>query len=685
MCYNKLNPFPIPTIHEDKALKNNSISFITRALITALVLVCLTCAFACADVVFSEVMASHAIYQNGRHDDWVELHNTGSSQISLKGWYLSNDPYKLTRWAFPDNAKIAKNGYLVVYCTDDDIASITDGPSGAIYANFKISTSGESLYLTDPDGNTTELHIGAQFGNVSSGVPEGGDEWLFLEDVTLGKANKTSGYPARADEPVIETAAGFYEDNVLVTITAPEGVEIRYTTDCNTPTRESKLYTGPIELSKTTVIRARGFGENLLGSTVAGSTFFINDPSPVEVVSFYTDDDLLYSNSKGMMVKGSGKTANYNKNWEYIFQVEYFDKDGNRQLAQLCTARIAGHSSRSLKQKSFSIYARSSLGSNTFDFPIFENRDYTSYSALQLRMTNSDYRSCRLRDCVLMEVSDGLNLYYQAGKPIVLYLNGEYFGHYNLREKANKDSLAQWEGITDEDMIDACDIIEGTGTAATQVIRGSNEEWLELMNFCKKNDLKKEENLQYVLDRLDVDSMFDYVIYSMMIGNYDSGNVRYYRFPGGKWTFMLHDVEAGCMNSDEAPVNTFLRKKTASATKFPHWALAALLEVPEYKDKFLRRTAEIVQSNFLYSEQVEPIYEKWHAALSEILPRHIKKFRHFTFEEWDTNVHASMYYARIRPKKVIGLICTKLKVNSADKEMYFGETLDLLDIYNVKK
>ena len=202
---------------------------------------------------------------------------------------------------------------------------------------------------------------------------------------------------------------------------------------------------------------------------------------------------------------------------------------------------------------------------------------------------------------------------------------------------------------------------------------------------AKKNDLKKEENLQYVLDRLDVDSMFDYVIYSMMIGNYDSGNVRYYRFPGGKWTFMLHDVEAGCMNSDEAPVNTFLRKKTASATKFPHWALAALLEVPEYKDKFLRRTAEIVQSNFLYSEQVEPIYEKWHAALSEILPRHIKKFRHFTFEEWNTNVHASMYYARIRPKKVIGLICTNLKVNSADKEMYFGETLDLLDIYNVKK
>ncbi len=666
-------------------MKKLSIPSLLRILLLSLALLCLTAAFACADVVFSEIMASNAVFQNGRHDDWVELHNTSDTQVSLKGWYLSNDPYKLTRWAFPDSAKIAKNGYLVIYCTDDDISAITDGPANAIYASFKISASGESLYLTDPEGNTTSITIGEQFGNVSSGIPSSGTQWQFLEKATPGAANKTTGYDARAQEPVIETSAGFYQGSVKVTITAPEGMEIRYTTDCNTPDRTSKLYTGPIEVTKTTVIRARAFADHLLGSTTAGSTFFINDSSPVEVVSFYTDPDLLYSNAKGMMVKGSGSTANYNKNWEYIFQVEYFDKDGARQLVQMCTARIAGHSSRFLKQKSFSIYARSALGSSTFDYPFFENRDYTSYSALQLRMTNSDYRSCRLRDCVLMEVSDGLGLYYQAGKPIVLYLNGEYYGHYNLREKANKDSLAQWEGITNSKVIDAVDIIEGTGMNVSQVIRGSNEDWIALMEFCKKNDLNNPDNLQYVLDRLDVDSLYNYVIYSMIIGNYDSGNVRYYRFPGGKWTFMLHDVEAGCMNSDEAPISTFLRKKTASSSKFPHWALAALLEVPEYKDYFLRRTAEIVQSNFLYSTQVQPIYEKWLNALSELMPRHIQKFRHFTYSEWNTNVHASMYYARIRPKKVIGLICTNLKVSSADKEMYFGETLRLLEIYNAKE
>ena len=654
-----------------------------KSLLLYLLLSLLFCTAASADteLVINELVASNAVFTNGHSYDWVEIYNPTGAQVNLTGWYLSNDPYNLKRWSFPDNTKIAKNGYLVVYCAGKDAE---EPPKGTIYADFKLSADGDSIYLTDPNGETTELVFGAQFGNVAYGLDETG-AYRFLENATPGKKNDSVGYDLRAAEPVIETAAGFYAGSVTVTISAPEGVEIRYTTDCNTPTRESKLYTGPFTVSQTTVVRARGFAEDMLGSTTAGSTFFINDESPVEVISFYTDKDLLFSNAKGLMVKGSGKIANYNKeDWEYPFQIEYFDKEGNRQLVQMCTGRIAGHSSRSLRQKSFSIYARSALGSETFDYPFFENREYTSYSALQLRMTNSDYRSCRLRDCVLMEVSDGLGLYYQAGKPVIVYINGEYYGHYNLREKANKDSLAQWEGITDKDDIANVDIIEGTGVNATSVIHGSNKDWLELTDFCKKNDLNKPENLQYVLDRLDVDSLFTYSIYSMVIGNYDSGNVRYYRFPGEKWKFMLHDVEAGCMNSEQAPINNFLRKKTAAAAKVPHWPLAALLEVPEYKEKFLRRVAEIIESNFLYYSQVEPIFLKWHGTLEEILPRHIKKFKHFTLKEWDTNVHAAMYYARIRPKKVIDLICTNLKVNAKDKEAYFGETLKLLEIQNSK-
>ncbi|MBQ9196560.1 MAG: CotH kinase family protein [Clostridia bacterium] len=660
-----------------------------KKLVFALLLAlwCLAAA-ARAEVIINEAMASTATFVSGRHDDWVELYNTENAQVKLAGWYLSNDEFNLTRWAFPDTAVIPKNGYLVVYCAGSE--EVTDGLKNALYANFKLSAKGESVYLTDPAGNTVSVSFGKQFGNVSSGIPLGGDGWHCLETATPGAANDSLYFDQMADEPVIETAAGFYTGSVTVTISGTPGQEIRYTTDCGTPSRTSALYSGPITVDKTTVIRARAFAGDMLGSTVAGSTYIIDDPTPipVSVVSIYTDDEYFFSNKKGILVKGSGNTPNYDRNWEYPAQIEYFDENGTRQLVQMVTTRVAGHSSRNLRQKSLSVFARSAFGSDTLDCAFFDNRPYTSYSAIQLRMTNSDNHSTRLRDAVLGEISDGTGLYYQAGRPIILYINGKYYGHYNLREKANKDSLAQWEGITDEAAIKGIDILEGNGLDKNKVIKGSNADWIELLNFCRKNKLNAAENLQYVLDRVDVDSLFSYAIYSMMINNYDAGNVRYYRFPGGKWTFMLHDIEAGAMNGDETKtVNLILKSRTANIGQYPHTILAALLELPEYRDQFLRRTAEIVENNLLYSENVRPIYMKWFETLQELMPRQIKTYpynKDFTLNAWKTNVNASMTRMRTYPKKVIADICSKLKVTSSEKQEYFGNTLDLLNVYNAK-
>ena len=650
-------------------------------------LLCMTFS-AQADVIINEAMASTATFVSGRHDDWIELRNTENAQVKLAGWYLSNDEFDLTRWAFPDTAKIDKNGYLVVYCAGSE--PVTDGLKSALYADFKLSAKGESIYLTDPAGNTASVTFGKQYGNVSSGIPADGNGWHCLETATPGAANDSLYFDQMADEPVIETAAGFYDGAVTVSIRGTEGQEIRYTTDCGTPNRKSTLYTGPFTVDKTTVVRARAFAEDMLGSSVAGSTYIINDPTPipVSVVSIYTDDEYFFSSKKGILVKGSGNTPNYERNWEYPAQIEYFDENGTRQLVQMVTTRVAGHSSRNLRQKSLSVFARSAFGSDTMDCAFFDNRPYTSYSAIQLRMTNSDNHSTRLRDVVLGEISDGIGLYYQAGRPIILYINGKYYGHYNLREKANKDSLAQWEGITDESVIKGIDILEGNGLEKNKVIKGSNADWIELLNFCRKNKLNTEENLQYVLDRVDIDSLFSYAIYSMMINNYDAGNVRYYRFPGGKWTFMLHDIEAGAMNGEETrTVNLILKSRTANIGQYPHTILAALLELPEYRDQFLRRVAEIVENNLLYSENVRPIYQKWFAILQELMPRQIKTYpynKSFTLNAWKTNVNASMTRMRTYPKKVLNAICSKLNVTSAEKQEYFGNTLDLLDVYNAR-
>ena len=134
-------------------------------------------------------------------------------------------------------------------------------------------------------------------------------------------------------------------------------------------------------------------------------------------------------------------------------------------------------------------------------------------------------------------------------------------------------------------------------------------------------------------------------------------------------------------------VNLILKSRTANIGQYPHTILAALLELPEYKDKFLLRTAEIVENNFLYT-RTKAIYDKWYDLLEPLMPRQIQTYpfnKSFTLNAWKTNVNASMTRVRQYPKKVIGDICSKLGVGSADKQKYFGETLELLNTYNVIK
>ena len=639
----------------------------------------LFCSVASAEILINEVMASNGIYQDGHAYDWVELYNNGDADVSLVGWHLSNDPYQPRKWAFPDDAKIPAGSYLLVYCAGEDAAA----ESSVLCADFKLSAEGDALYLTNPQGDTQSLEFGAQFGNISYGLTAADGSYHFLEVSTPGTANPESGYDQRAQEPVFETAAGFYSDSAVVRISAEEGTEIHYTTDCSTPTRTSPLYTEPIIVTATTVVRAVACTEDQLCSTVAGATFFIDDPSDVPVVSLYTDDAYLFDTATGVMVKGTGRTPNYMKDLQYPCQIEYFDENGQLGICQMGTFKVAGKTMRIGKQKSLAVYARKAYGSDTFDYPFFENRDYDSYSAILLRYTNSDFNSTRLRDAALQELSDGLDLYYQAGKVIIVYLNGQYWGHYNLRERANRESLAQWEGITDSDVIDGVDILEATGVLDEYVVYGSNEEWKALVEFCKTHDMNNEEDREYLLSQIDVDNWFTYAAYAMVIGNADAENTRFYRFPGGKWKFMIHDLDVGCSNGKSRVVDLFLRKKTDKASGVPHWPIAALLEVPEYREKFLRHLAEVIESNFLYDIQSGPVLERWRDEIAPLIPRHIAKFKTFSsVSEWKQNVTATMNYARRRPRMVIDWVCQSLKVTKEERETYFGTTLELLSEHN---
>ena len=638
---------------------------------------------ASAELIINEVMASNGVYKNGEAYDWIEIYNSGKKTVNLSGCYLSDSMKNVKKWAFPDKTTLKAGGYLLVYCTGEDISP---GKGSTFYANFKISASGDKVILTDQDGETTlsSLVILPQYGNVSWGLPLGGSEYGFFEEATPGAKNGKIAHSARLSAPRILTPGGFYQDGVTVMAEGPENAALRYTLDGSTPTEKSKVFPEKgLAIKKTQVLRIRAFGENRVPSETVSASFFIGEDQPVPVISLVTDEKYLFDKKTGALVKGNNPDyPNYEKEWEYPANIEFFNAEGLCEINQLGTFTAAGHSARQNAQKSIAIYARKAYGPDRFYFNPFPNRDYESYKSLLLRAANSDAFSTRLRDVVISSLAEPLDIIYQDALVIEVYINGQFWGHYNLREKINKHFIAQWEGVTDEDAIDAIDILARTGRDE-YVQNGDNEDWLALCDFCKKEDLNDPENLQYVLDNLDVDSLFTHAAFEIIVGNDDFTNVRVYRVPGGKWKYLLFDVEAGFLSLDKAPMNYYLKKVTDKIQGFRHEPLAALLNVPEMKEKFLTRFAEILQLSFQW-----PFVEEKFLAMEEqleiLLPRHLDRWPHFTMKEWRPNVDAVKYYARVRPTKIVSLLQKHMKLTDGELELYFGEIQSLLETTNLQ-
>ena len=403
-----------------------------------------------ADVVINEVMASNGYYESGHAWDWVELYNNGKDTVSLSGWGFTDSKKDLYKFTFPEGAKLKAGEYLTIWCTGEE--NKTPGKGDTFYADFKISSGGETLRLTDSDEEEIQkLKMPEQYGCVSYGLPSGGGAYGFFENPTRGKKNDAEAYTRRAAEPEIVTAAGFYEGSVTVEVRGENGTDLRYTTDGETPTKKSKQFPAEgLKIKSTTPLRVKAFAEDAVSSSTAGATFFIDDTPQTAIVSLISDDKYLFSKKTGMLTKGTGSIPNYSKGYEYPVHIEYFDSNGVKQISQTGTMTCSGHSARINSQKSIALYARKAWGSDRFEFNPFPTRDYESYKSLLLRSANSDYSATRLRDIVASSLAEGQGILYQDHEVIQVYINGRYWGHYNLREKINKYFVAAYEGVTEE-------------------------------------------------------------------------------------------------------------------------------------------------------------------------------------------------------------------------------------------
>lgn len=568
--------------------------------------------------------------------DWIELVNRSGEEIDLSNWGLSDKLSRPRKWQFAEGTTIKPGEHLLVFASGEGESPTG---SGALHTTYRLSALGETIVLSDPEGNiydklvVPKLERGNSYGR---NFDQGG---LFYYEVpTAGAKNTSQGFSGYATAPTISMEGGVFTRPVTIALSAPDGVRIRYTLDGSNPTELNGTdYTEPIELKEARVLRARGFVDGLKPSDITTETFLVNVYHSLPIVSISIDPDELYDPDTGMFaedeeVKASYEYAGFKKltYWKKLphpGNVEYF-VDGKQVLNQGVELQLNGQYSMDQAQKSIRITARARYGASTLAYPFFSDRDAQEYQAVILRNGGQDGKYTRIIDGLQSKIIDwtGSDIMHMASTPIIAFINGEYWGHYNLRDRMNKHSIAAYEGWSDPEQID---FIKGEN----KVISGSSTDYKALIEYVKANDLNDPEALAKVESWVDIDNYFDFMIFQIYFGNTDAGNIKFYRHktdPNSKWRWIVFDLDWGYFESTRDGCYVWLKEEGAGEKRFDNSLIRGLLAVPAMRDKFLARYGQLFQEVLSDTDRIREEADRMLATIEPELPLHFNRWAGLT-------------------------------------------------------
>ncbi len=567
-------------------------------------------------VFISEVVTSstgiETAYGNTSYD-WIEIVNRGDEAVDLTGWGLSDSVNNPRQWRFPQ-VKLPPGGYVLVFASG---LSASPTGSSALHTNFRLSALGETVVLAEPGGRIVDkLVVPRLETNNSYGRDFDRGGLFYYDTATAGAANTSEGFIGYAPTPQIDLKGGMYKRQAVVSVVAPAGVTVRYTLDGSIPTEDiGEVYEGPLTLTKKTTFRARGFVDGYKPSLIATETYLVNTYSTLPVICLTVDPVDLWHSDTGIYADGDKQDFSVTKmpykDTTYklmktdrlmrarVGNFELFEADGTQKLNQTIDVQLNGEYSLDMPQKSFRITARPRYGEPTLKYPFFADRDNTEYQSIILRNGGNRGGWDRIADSLMARIVDwtDTDVWSMAYAPCTVYLNGEYWGIYDLRERFNKHTIAQREGWTDPEKID---FLRASNSGSGAALAGTNTNYKQLISYVKSHDLNDPEALKTVTDWVDIGIFFDWHIFEMYFANTDAGNQKFYRQRTtgeiSKWKWVLYDLDYGLFQRNNNGCLVWLDPKGAGDQNFDNTLIRKLLEVPEMRDRFLRRYGELFQT-----------------------------------------------------------------------------------------
>lgn len=524
---------------------------------------------------------------------------------------------------------------------------------------------------------------------------------------------------------------GFRTEAFDLTLIPPDQTVLRYTLNGSAPTHQSALYTEPIpirsrvgepnaysmisqvstsyspwappksEVFKATVVRVAAFVDTLRVSPVSTHTYFIN-PAGVHryslpVVSLVTDSLHLFDYERGIYVLGKiydewralnpvaaengGTPANFTQSgheWERPVHIEFFEDDGRTAFAQDAGVRIHGAWARAFRQKTFRLYARNDYGSNRFRFRFFPDKELDDFRRILLRNSGQDWGKTMLRDGFMQRISQDLSFDTQFYRPSIVFVNGEYWGIHNIRDRYDDHYIESHYGVP-RGQIDFLEL-----NAVVQ--EGSATHYKEMILFMRFNDTTQDAQMRQLETMMDVVNYGEYAMAQIFINNRDwpHNNIDYWRKAtpayvpdapyghDGRWRWMLKDTDFGFgwnLGADAWKYDMLAFALSSTGNGHGDWAtiiLRSLLKNPGYRTWFITRYADLLNTTFSEATVLNTL-ESLAADIEPSMDEHLNRWgvqdHRFSppadLSGWQANLDLMRHFAQNRPTVMRNLLNTR--------------------------
>lgn len=605
-------------------------------------------------------------------DSWVEIINTSDTAVNLTGYSIGDSSKPGKAYRLPA-AEIAPGGKMLIYC---------DKVGKGFHTDFRLeSGKGCEVYLfcNDSVADSVSGLKKQPAPNVAYGrITDGADEWGYMAVATPGESNCGQIVTTLLPDPIFSVPGRIGTEPLTLSISmpddAPEGTKIHYTLDGTEPTAASPVWTEPLHIESSTVVRALPVCDGFITprSVTQSYIFFPHDTS-LHFVSLVTDPDYFYSPDIGIYVTGnSAEGPNYEADWRRPLNVEFFTaKDTDAVINQLAETKVKGGASRQFTLKSLVLYANKRFGEKRFNCEFFPEASpgISEFKSVELRNAGNDFYRAVMRDAVIQH-SMGMNtdLDWQPHQGTVVFLNGQYFGFMNLRPRSNEDYVeAYYDGLEDIDMVENW---QG-------IVQGNMDTFWEFRKFY----IEKGHTLEEYRELMDVDEFANLFIMDIFYDNKDFpyGNIIQWRpkAEGGKWRWIAKDTDFGLGLTSDADYRTLswiTNQHTDSEFYWGNNPIATemfknMLEIDEFREQFIDRFA-VYMGDFLRADRVVDIIDREAAQITDEV---LRTRRHYSI-----NISEADYFNEIDAMRAWATHRAPAVYSQLSEYFGLGKPVDLL-------